>query len=226
MSGQRPGGLGQEHELVDGQRRFPAPRLRRPCPRRRRCRRGRGRPARRGRPSRGAGSARSGRRGRGRRASRARGGRAPARRAGGSPRPPGAGLERLRLGADGRDRVPVGKALGQAARGLAHVRAESRCVPPAPTCSAALGEIAWTIETAARLRGLRGLDVHDLVLQGAARGRDLDGLALLAAQDRPADRRLVRELVLGGVRLGRADDRVLDRLLRVDVAERARSCRR
>ena len=37
--------------------------------------------------------------------------------------------------------------------------------------------------------------------------------------DRLADRRLVRELVLGRVGLGRADDVVLDRLLGVDVAQ-------
>src|ERR1035437_2329 len=63
------------------------------------------------------------------------------------------------------------------------------------------------------------LDVHDLELELAARRCDLDGLALLAAHDRLADRRLVRELVLGGIGLGRADDVVLDRLVRPDVAE-------
>src|SRR4029079_15010343 len=62
------------------------------------------------------------------------------------------------------------------------------------------------------------LDLHDLELDhGAAGGRDLDGLALLATDDRLADRRLVRELLLGGIRLRGADDVVLDRLLRVDV---------
>ena len=63
------------------------------------------------------------------------------------------------------------------------------------------------------------LDVHDLELQRAARGRDLDDLALLAAENRLADRRLVREPVLGRVRLRRADDRVLDRLVRVHVLQ-------
>ena len=73
--------------------------------------------------------------------------------------------------------------------------------------------------------------ILNLILR-AARRDDLDGLALLAADDRLADRGLVRELLLGRVRLGRADDEVLDRLLRVDVAEaddrrrpRRRSCR-
>jgi hypothetical protein len=38
-------------------------------------------------------------------------------------------------------------------------------------------------------------------------------------EDRPSDWRLVGELVLSRVRLRRADDRVLDRLLGVDVAQ-------
>src|SRR5687768_9877551 len=66
---------------------------------------------------------------------------------------------------------------------------------------------------------LRGLDVHDLVLQGAARSGDLDDLALLLAHDRLADGRFVGELVLGRIRLRGADDVVLDRLLRVQVAQ-------
>ena len=49
--------------------------------------------------------------------------------------------------------------------------------------------------------------------------RDLDGLALLLADDRLADRRLVGELQLGGVGLGQADDEVLVRALGVDVAK-------
>src|SRR6185312_15636937 len=79
-----------------------------------------------------------------------------------------------------------------------------------------------TVEAAPASAGvavLRGLDFQDLELHRPARGRDLDGLALLLADDRLADGRLVRELVLGGVRLGGADDPVLDRLLRVDVAQ-------
>src|SRR5262249_26051463 len=73
----------------------------------------------------------------------------------------------------------------------------------------------------ARGRGpLRRLDLHDLDLHLAAAGRhDLDGLALLAADDRLPHRRLVREPALGRVRLRRADDEVLDRLLRGDVPE-------
>src|SRR5438094_1011219 len=67
--------------------------------------------------------------------------------------------------------------------------------------------------------GLRRLDVHDLELELAARGGDLDGVALLAAHDRLADRRLVRQLVLGGIGLGRADDAVLDGLVRVHVLQ-------
>src|SRR5712691_2225187 len=68
-------------------------------------------------------------------------------------------------------------------------------------------------------RVLRGLDLEDLVLHGAARGRDLDGLALLVTDDRAADRRLVRQLELRRIRLRRADDVVLDRLLRIDVSQ-------
>src|SRR4029078_2705729 len=64
-----------------------------------------------------------------------------------------------------------------------------------------------------------GLDLHDLELAGSAWRAALDDLAFLLAHDRLADGRLVRELVLGGVRLGGADDPVLERLVRVDVAE-------
>src|SRR6476469_7926096 len=42
-----------------------------------------------------------------------------------------------------------------------------------------------------------GLDLHDLELHLAARSGDLDRLALLLADDRLADRRLVGKLVLG-----------------------------
>src|SRR5262249_13600119 len=66
---------------------------------------------------------------------------------------------------------------------------------------------------------LGSLDLEDLELERAARGGDLDHLALLPAEDRPADRRLVRELVLRWIRLGRADDPVLERLVGVDVPE-------
>src|SRR3954465_11561577 len=66
---------------------------------------------------------------------------------------------------------------------------------------------------------LRGLDVHDLERELAARRGNLDRLALLAAHDRAADRRLVRQLFLGGICLGGADDVVLDRLAGLDVAE-------
>src|SRR5262249_15556512 len=51
------------------------------------------------------------------------------------------------------------------------------------------------------LAPLRGFDFEDLELQRAARSRDLDGLALLLADDRLADGRLVRQLVLRRVRL-------------------------
>src|SRR3954453_12102572 len=69
------------------------------------------------------------------------------------------------------------------------------------------------------LPSLGCFDLEDLELHRAARGNDLDRLALLLADDRLADRRLVRELVLGRIRLGGADDAVLDRLLGVDVAQ-------
>src|SRR5437763_4420639 len=64
-----------------------------------------------------------------------------------------------------------------------------------------------------------GLDVHDLELDRPARRGDVDGLALLLAHDRLADRRLVRELVLRRIGLGGADDVVLDRLVRLHVAQ-------
>src|SRR4051794_16920483 len=68
-------------------------------------------------------------------------------------------------------------------------------------------------------RTSRSPDLEDLELHRAARSLDLDGLALLLADDRLPDRRFVRELVLGRVGLGRPDDPVLDRLLGADVAE-------
>src|SRR4029450_2961621 len=67
---------------------------------------------------------------------------------------------------------------------------------------------------------LGGFDLEDLVLQlGAARGCDLDGLALLLADDRLTDRRFVGELVLGRIRLGGAHDVVFDRLLGGNVPQ-------
>src|SRR5687767_3008521 len=79
-------------------------------------------------------------------------------------------------------------------------------------------------ESRRRSRGAEGADLcgpnlHDLELERAARRRDLDRLALLVADDRLADRRLVGELVLRRVRFRRADDVVLEGLLRLDVAE-------
>src|SRR5215212_4559195 len=66
---------------------------------------------------------------------------------------------------------------------------------------------------------LGGFDLEDLELEGAARRCDLDRLALFLTEDRLADRRLVRELVLGRIRFGGTDEVVLDRLLRVDIAQ-------
>src|SRR4051794_31437065 len=71
-----------------------------------------------------------------------------------------AALEWPRLGQDRGDLVAVGKALR---------RGHSR-------------------ESMSTASGLRRLDVHDLELELAARRGDLDGLALLAAHDRLADR--------------------------------------
>src|SRR6266536_2506962 len=70
-----------------------------------------------------------------------------------------------------------------------------------------------------RSRTSGGLYLEDLELHRPARSGDLDGLALLLPDDRLADGRLVRELVLGRVRLRGADDTVLDRLLRIEVAQ-------
>src|SRR5262245_55032337 len=66
---------------------------------------------------------------------------------------------------------------------------------------------------------LRRLDLEDLELERAARCRDLDDVALLVTHDRLPDRRLVGELVLRRIRLRRADDVVLERLVRRDVAQ-------
>src|SRR5581483_7639219 len=70
-----------------------------------------------------------------------------------------------------------------------------------------------------RAEPLGGFDVHDLELQLAARRGDFDGLALLAAHDRLADRRLVRELVRGRIGFGGPDDVVLDGLAGLHVAQ-------
>src|SRR5207247_10348950 len=64
-----------------------------------------------------------------------------------------------------------------------------------------LGATGEASEHAGTGAPLRGFDLEDLELERAARRRDLDRLALLVAHDRLADRRLVRELVLGRVRL-------------------------
>src|SRR5437868_9657036 len=61
--------------------------------------------------------------------------------------------------------------------------------------------------------------VHDLELQLAARRGDFDGLTLLAAHDRLADRGLVRELVRGRIGLGGPDDVVFDGLAGLHVAQ-------
>src|ERR1041385_7373169 len=84
--------------------------------------------------------------------------------------------------------------------------------------------LAPTLATRGKTRGgsgafLRGLDFEDLELERAARGGDRHGLALLLADDRLADGRLVRQLVLRRIRLRRADDVVFEGLLRVDVAQ-------
>src|SRR5215218_9771188 len=72
--------------------------------------------------------------------------------------------------------------------------------------AARLHGVAESRETFSERR-LRRLNLEDLELQlRAARRRDRDRLALLLAEDRPPHGRLVRELVLGRIRLGRADD--------------------
>src|SRR5579875_1435024 len=81
---------------------------------------------------------------------------------------------------------------------------------PAPVCARGRRRAA---------ERLGRLDLHDLELPRPPRRRRLDDVALLVPHDRLADRRLVRELHLGRVRLGRADDVVLDRLVRGHVLE-------
>src|SRR6185437_2865780 len=64
------------------------------------------------------------------------------------------------------------------------------------------------------------VDLGDLEFaRGAARHLDRDGLVAFAAEQGTADRRLVGELVFEGLGLGRADDRVLDRLARLLVLD-------
>src|SRR5829696_10092163 len=96
-------------------------------------------------------------------------------------------------------------------------------VAPGSSASAASRTMAIPSRSGKRLGSmagsLRGLDVEDLVLQRSSRGRDLDGLTLLLADDRLPHRRLVRELQLCGICLGRADDEVLVRAPGVDVAK-------
>src|SRR5436190_20249041 len=76
------------------------------------------------------------------------------------------------------------------------------------------------IMTAREARRISGpFDLDDLELERSARRGDLDGLALLVADDGLADGRLVRQLVRARVGLRRADDVVLDRLLRGNVPQ-------
>ena len=69
------------------------------------------------------------------------------------------------------------------------------------------------------------VDLCDLELaRGSSGNLHRNGLVALAAKQRTSDRRLVGELVLGGLGLGGADDRVarrLARLLVLDVDDRA-----
>src|SRR2546430_7575418 len=67
--------------------------------------------------------------------------------------------------------------------------------------------------------GLGCLDLENLELHLSAWFRDLNRLTLLLPDDRLADPRLVGELVLRRVGLGRADDVVSDGLLGADVAQ-------
>src|SRR6266566_3011136 len=90
--------------------------------------------------------------------------------------------------------------------------------PPGPVDREALLQISPHVAPKAR-RTSRGFDLEDLVLHRATGRGHLDRLALLVADDRLANRRLVGEFVLRRVRLGRADDVVLDRLLGRDVAQ-------
>ena len=63
-------------------------------------------------------------------------------------------------------------------------------------------------------------DLDDLVVDdGAARGGDLYGVALLVAHDGLANGRLVADAVVGGVRLGRANDLILVNVIGVDVTQ-------
>src|SRR3954447_19494096 len=64
-----------------------------------------------------------------------------------------------------------------------------------------------------------GFDLHDLELQRTAGSGHLDHVALLVAHDRLADGRLVRQLVLGRVGLGRAHDVVLEGLVGLHVPQ-------
>src|SRR5262249_49384584 len=101
------------------------------------------------------------------------------------------------------------------------IRREGGLCPPSPQTRVAEDpkKVSWRAQRAGLSSALSRLDLQDLELQRPARGCDLDGLALLLPDDRLPHRRLVRQLVLSGIRLRGTNDVVLEGLLRVDVTE-------
>ena len=171
----------------------------------------------------GAGCGRSGRRGRGTPSCPGRGARRGGRRRGSAPSVSSPRLEVVVRGPDvarsastpgkacGNGSMPVGaqRARASRARGASEVSAR-------PARSSAPGRSAATPTSILVILSLRVGPLRQLAPSTI--------VAALVAEQRLADRRLVGELVLRRVGLGRADDRVLDRLaglLVLDVDDRA-----
>ena len=236
LVGRRPQALGEQRQRSIAQRELAAPgRQRRPLDaddvaevevdeRARRLRR-RARP--RGRA---AGSGRCRRRGRGSRLAVAAAGRRSARRPGGatrsrSPAPSPSCAARTsaissRSGELVRERLDPG--LAQPLELLPPV---GENVGELAACSVGSSLIAAASLDELSTPALRGLDLGDFeFLLRPARDLDGDDVVALVADQRFADRRLVRELVLERVGLGRADDLEFLRvagLLVLDVDDRA-----
>src|SRR2546423_3290645 len=95
------------------------------------------------------------------------------------------------------------------------------CGPLTDAASSSAQSMAPIVPGAALLPAARApclSDRDDLVGEVAGRHANEDLLALLLAKQGPSDRALVRDPALGGLRLGRADDR--ERLLAVRALDR------
>ena len=118
---------------------------------------------------------------------------------------------------------PHDTAAGQRDRRRRRPPPEHSARPSGPPAAQRRARRRWVEPRAPSLHA--DVDLRDLQLaRRAARNLHRDDLVAAVAEQRPADGRLVRELVLGGLGLGRADDRVARRLaglLVLDVDDRA-----